>query len=103
MDQAAVVSFCSSTGLRCFMVRTCLFSLAGAGAGFLLGCAIVHIAAGPQPASDTVAISVFVGVFLAGTGAIAGAIMGGVADLLAHFKRKEQASREAQDRDRPQL
>jgi hypothetical protein len=42
----------------------------------------------------------FVGVFLGGTGAIAGAIIGGVADLLAFFRRKERAPGEAQDRDK---
>ena len=35
----------------------------------------------------------FVGSFLAGTGAIAGAIIGGVADLLEFFRKKDQASR----------
>jgi len=42
----------------------------------------------------------FVGCFLAGAGAIAGAIIGGVADLQEFFKRKDQAPREAQDRDK---
>jgi hypothetical protein len=40
----------------------------------------------------------FVGVFLAGTGAIAGAIIGAVADLREFFRRKDQAQREVQDR-----
>jgi hypothetical protein len=39
-------------------------------------------------------------IFLAGTGAIAGAIIGGVADLREFFRRKDQAPREAQDRDK---
>jgi hypothetical protein len=82
------------------MGRTLLCSLAGAGAGFLVGFAGVWMASGGQPASDTGALILFVGSFLAGTGAIAGAIIGGVADLLAFFRRKDQAPREAQDRDK---
>lgn len=81
------------------MGRTCLCSLAGAGIGFLAGFAIVRMMAGAQPASDTTAIAMFMGIFLAGTGAIAGAIVGGVADLRGFFRRKDQAPREAQDRD----
>ena len=82
------------------MSRTLLCSLAGAGAGFLVGFAAVHIAASAQPPSDTGPVSLFVGVFLAGTGAIAGAIIGGVGDLREFFRRKDQAPREAQDRDK---
>jgi hypothetical protein len=81
------------------MGRTLLCSLAGAGAGFLVGSAAVSITAGAQPASDTGAITLFVGCFLAGTGAIAGAIIGGVADLREFFRRKDQAPTEAQDQD----
>lgn len=82
------------------MGRTLLCSLAGAGAGFLVGFAVVLVAAGRQPASDTGPAIMFVGVFLAGTGAIAGAIIGGVADLREFFRKKDQAPREAQDRDK---
>ncbi len=82
------------------MGRTLLCSLAGAGAGFLVGFAAVLMAFGAQPARDTGAIALFVGIFLAGTGAIAGAIIGGVADLREFFRRKDQAPREAQDRDK---
>lgn len=82
------------------MDRTLLYSLAGAGAGFLVGFAVVSITAGAQPAGDTGPIIMFVGSFLAGTGAIAGAIIGGVADLREFFRRKDQAPREAQDRDK---
>ena len=82
------------------MGRTLLCSLAGAGAGFLVGFAAVRMVAGAQPASDTGFIIMCVGVFLAGTGAIAGAIIGGVADLREFFRRKDQAPREAQDRDK---
>ena len=82
------------------MGRTLLCSLAGAGTGFLVGFAAVRMAAGAQPAGDTGPISLFVGIFLAGAGAIAGAIIGGVADLREFFRRKDQAPREAQDRDK---
>jgi hypothetical protein len=82
------------------MGRTLLCSLAGAGAGFLVGFAAVQIAAGAQPKGDTGPISLFVGIFLAGSGAIAGAIIGGVGDLREFFRRKDQAPREAQDRDK---
>jgi hypothetical protein len=80
------------------MGRTLLCSLAGAGVGFLVGFAAIRMAAGEQPASDTGPAILFVGVFLAGTGAIAGAIIGGVADLREFFRRKDQAQREMQDR-----
>jgi len=78
-----------------------LCSLAGAGAGFLVGFAAIQwMAAGAHPASDAGPISLFVGVFLAGAGAIAGAIIGGVADLREFFTRKDQAPRETQNRDK---
>jgi hypothetical protein len=82
------------------MGRTLLGSLAGAGAGFLVGFVAVRLAAGTEPARDTGAVILFVGVFLAGTGAIAGAIIGGVADLREFFRRKDQAQKEVQDRDK---
>ena len=82
------------------MGRTLLCSLAGAGAGFLVGFAVVRMVAGAQPESDIVPVSLFVGVFLAGTGAIAGAVIGSVADLREFFRRKDQVPREAQDRDK---
>jgi hypothetical protein len=58
------------------MGRAWLCSLAGAGIGFLAGFAIVQMMLGAQPASDLTAITLFVGSFLAGCGAIAGAIIG---------------------------
>jgi hypothetical protein len=73
------------------MGRTCLYSFAGAGIGFLVGFVIVQMMAGAKPASDSTVIALFVGTFLAGTGAIAGAIVGGV----EFFMRRQQA-REAQ-------
>ena len=82
------------------MCRTLVCSLAGAGVGFLVGYAGVCMVAGAQPASDTGPAVVFVGSFLAGTGAIAGAIIGGVADLREFFRRKVQAPTEAQNQDK---
>ncbi len=79
------------------MARTLLCSLAGAVGGFLVGAAAVRSMT--PYASDTTAIILFVGIFLAGTGAIAGAIIGGVADLQEFFRRKDQAPKEAPDRD----
>ena len=69
------------------MRRTCLHSFAGAGIGFLVGSVIVRIMAGASPPSDTTAITMLVGTFLAGTGDITGAITGGVAEFV---KRTEQ-------------
>ena len=72
------------------MGRTLLCSLAGVVAGFLVGFAtarMMAMATAPE-ARDVTAISFFVGVFLAGCGAITGAIIGGVADLREFFKKK---------------
>jgi hypothetical protein len=81
------------------MVRTLLCSLAGAVSGFVAGLAVVVVTAGPQPHSDTGPFAMLVGVFLAGAGAIAGAVIGGVADLIEFSKRKDRARRETQDRN----
>jgi hypothetical protein len=70
------------------MGRTWLYSFAGAGIGFLVAVVIVQMMVGPSPPSETTAITLFVGIFLAGTGAIAGAITGGVAEFV---KRMDQA------------
>jgi hypothetical protein len=83
------------------MVRTLLCSLAGAGAGFLVGFAAVSMTLGAQSSRDIVAVMLFVSIFLAGTGAIAGAIIGGVADLRAFFTRKDQAPREDRTSESP--
>src|SRR5262245_24161672 len=80
---------------RCIMVRTWIYPFAGAGAGFLTGLVLVRIMAGGQPPSDTVAVSLFVGVFLAGAGAVAGALAGGAADLLEFLKGKDESARNA--------
>lgn len=78
------------------MVRTVLCSFAGAAIGYLMGYAGVLIVAGSEPHSDTAAITLFFGGFLAGCGAIAGAVTGGVADLLQYLKRRDEVVR---DRD----
>lgn len=79
----------------CFMGRTLIYPFAGAGIGFLVAFVIVRLMAGPSPPSDTTAITLLVGTFLAGTGAIAGAILGGVES----FKRRQQASKEPVQRE----
>ena len=73
------------------MGRTCLCSFAGAGIGFLAGLAIVGMMCGGSPSRDTAAITLFVGTFLAGCGAIAGAICGGVAEYLHRSDRAREA------------
>ena len=78
------------------MGRTLLGSLVGAGAGALVGVAVVGMMAGPSPPRDTAAIALFVGTFLAGAGAIAGAIIGAVAEVV---RRKEQAREARPQRD----
>ena len=80
------------------MGRTWVYSLAGAGVGFLVGFGGVFMVGSAQGARDASAAAFFVGIFLAGSGAIAGAIIGGVADLMRFFKRKEQAGTEAHAR-----
>ena len=86
------------------MLRTLLCSLAGAVAGFLASTVVILIvagAAGGRPsATDTVPIIGILGIFIAGMGAIAGAIVGGVADLREFFRKRDQASRNSQDRDK---
>ena len=81
------------------MRYTLLFSIAGVGAGFLVGFAAVCMLATQQPMSDAAPMGVFMGLALAGAGAIAGAIIGGVTDLLAFFKRKDRDSIETRDRN----
>jgi hypothetical protein len=74
------------------MSRTLFGSLAGAGIGFLVGYAGVLIILGTEPTRDTSAVVLFLGSFLAGTGAIAGAVIGGVADLREGCTKKKQDS-----------
>jgi hypothetical protein len=78
------------------MGRTVLVSFAGAGIGFLGAVVIVRMMAGSPPPSDTAAITLFVGTFLSGTGAIAGAIIGAAAEF---FQRAEQVRQARGRRD----
>ena len=78
------------------MVRTWLYSFAGAGVGFFVGFVLVWMMSGGRPASDKAAITLFMGGLLAGAGAVAGALIGGVAALLAFFRRRDEAARDAQ-------
>ncbi len=45
-------------------------------------------------------IIAIMGMILAGMGAIAGAIIGGVADLREYFRKRDQASKDSRDRDK---
>ena len=58
------------------MNRMLLYPVAGAAAGVLVSVVIVPMIGGSAP--DTPAITLFVSIFLAGTWAIAGAIIGSV-------------------------
>ncbi len=78
------------------MARTLLCSFAGAAFGFLVAVVLVGIASGGERGSDTAAVTVLFGGFLAAAGAIVGALIGGVADLLAYFRRRDEAIRDAQ-------
>ena len=70
------------------MGRTLLYPFAGAGIGFLVAFVVVRMMAGESPPSDTAPITLFLGTFLAGPLAIAGAIIGAV----EFFKRSPQAT-----------
>jgi hypothetical protein len=74
------------------MVRTVIGSVVGAGVGFVMGLAGMSAIVGVMEGGDrdARAVCVFVGVFLAGAGAIAGAVIGGVADLLGYWRRKDR-------------
>jgi hypothetical protein len=77
------------------MFRTLTGSLVGTAAGFVIGYvaifSILRAVYGIQ--SDTVPFCLFVGIFLAGAGAIAGAVTGGIADLRAHSRRTQRAAK----------
>lgn len=81
------------------MERTWLSSFAGAGVGFLVGAVLVQLMARGYPDRDTTGMTLIVGVFLAGAGAVAGALVGGVADLQEFLKRRDEAARGAQAQD----
>jgi hypothetical protein len=70
---------------------TWLYSLAGAVIGFLAGSILVQMMVGVSPPSDTSAITLFVGTFLAGTGAIAGAIIGAAVESSKRTERAGEA------------
>ena len=79
------------------MRRALLGSWAGAGAGFAVGWAMTGMVLGGG--RDLVAISFFVGMFLAGCGAITGALIGWAAEC---FKRREQERRDAKGPPAPE-
>ncbi len=75
------------------MRRTLLCSLAGAGAGFFAGFVIVELfiqILARETVPDNTGMVLILGVFLAGAGTIAGAIIGGVADLKEFLQGKQQ-------------
>ncbi len=72
------------------MFRTWVYSLAGAGIVFLVAVVIVRIVTVNQ-VGDMTFVTLLAGVLLFGAGAVAGAIIGGVADLIELFKKREQA------------
>lgn len=74
------------------MSRTLASSIAGACVGFFTGFVGVIVIVGTEPTSDIRPIVVFLGSFLAGAGAIAGAVIGGVADLRESCKKRDQSS-----------
>ena len=63
------------------MLRTCACSLAGGVVGFMAGIVLVMIASGGEWARDTAFMILVIGAFLAGTGAVAGAVIGGVVEI----------------------
>lgn len=77
------------------MARTALYSFAGAGVGFLLAFVAVAAMTGREPAHDTAGISLVLGSVVAGLGAVAGALIGGTADLLDYFRKRDDAARGA--------
>ena len=67
-------------------------SLAGAVVGFLTGCVCAAIASGGEVMRDTIPFTLLFACFLAGPGAIAGAVIGGVSDLREFCAKKDRAS-----------
>lgn len=75
------------------MRRAMLGALTGAGVGFFAGFVIVQIflhIVERETTPDSTGMVLILGVFLAGAGAIAGAIVGGVTDLKEFFQKKQQ-------------
>jgi hypothetical protein len=80
------------------MKRTVLCCFAGVGLGFVLPFLLAAVLGGLT--SPDIGSVLLVGIFLAGSGAIAGAVVGGVADLL-EFYRKQEQDRQRQVKDEP--
>ena len=74
------------------MVRTTVCSLAGAAAGFVLAIilvAIIDSGSDRGVASDTIPVTIFLGSLLAIGGAIAGAVIGGAAEVVKYLRRRD--------------
>lgn len=70
------------------MGRTGVYSITGAIIGFLAAFPIIWVMSGGETYRDTAAITLFVGTFLAGSGAIAGAITGATQEFV---RRRDQS------------
>jgi hypothetical protein len=77
------------------MSRALAGSIVGAVIGFVAGYVGVAVTVGPNPPSDISGMVLILGSFLAAAGAIAGAVIGGFAELRESCKKKDQTS----DRD----
>jgi gas vesicle protein len=81
------------------MTRTLVGSLIGAAIGYFAGYVGVTLVVGNYPSADIGWPVLCVGSFLAGTGAIAGAIVGGVTELRESSGRKSRARSEGENHD----
>ncbi len=81
------------------MARALVGSLIGAAIGYFAGYLGVALVAGNYPSADIGVPVLCVGSFLAGTGAIAGAIVGGVTELREASGRKNQARSDGETED----
>jgi hypothetical protein len=77
------------------MKRTLFCSFVGAGIGVLAAIVFGSMTGALSSRDGGALIILFIGTFLAGIGAIAGAIIGGVAELMTFLREKEQ-TRESQ-------
>jgi hypothetical protein len=84
-----MVRWCLFEASEGFMRRALLGCFAGIGGGFLLAFLLVVIT-GVAASHERKGFVLVVGTFLAGPGAIAGAVVGGVADLLDYYRRRDQ-------------
>jgi len=71
------------------MMRSLRASLVGLGLGFGVGYAGVSVIAASHPATDSEVVALLVGTILAGTGAVTGAVIGGVSELRKHLGRPQ--------------